>query len=389
MISVEEALQRLLSLVTPLEAEPVPLAQAGGRALAEPIVARRDAPPFRTAMMDGYAVRSAPPGRSLRVIGEAAAGRGFDGRLDEGEAVRIFTGARVPEGAERILIQEDADRSGDQVTPKPEADETPFIRPAGADYRAGARIEGGQVLRPALVALAASFGAAAPLCRPRPDVAILSTGDELVPPGAESGPDGITASNGVGLAALVATLGGRPRILPIARDDADHLAAAIHLARDADLLVTSGGASVGDHDLVAPTLRAAGATIDFHKVAMRPGKPLFAGRMGQTAILGLPGNPVSAMVCGRLFMRPMIRAMLGLPAAEEVTTLSLAASLPPNGSRQHYMRAAREGGLVRALDTQDSGRLTPLAEADTLIVRPPHDPARRAGDPVECLPLDL
>ncbi|MGR3540687.1 MAG: molybdopterin molybdotransferase MoeA [Hasllibacter sp.] len=390
MIPVEEALGRLLALVAPMPSEPVPLIKAGGRALAEPVIATRDNPPFRSAMMDGYAVRGDPAqGTAFEVVGEAAAGRRFDGRVGPGQAVRIFTGAPVPEGADRVVIQEDVTRRGDRITVGAGADVARHVRPLGADFARGDRITPGRRLTPALVALAAAFGAAAPLCARRPEVAILSTGEELVPPGAAAGPDAIFASNGYGIAALVRAAGGVPRLLPIARDDAQHLAAAVRAGAGADVLVTSGGASVGDHDLVAPTLRTLGAEIDFHKVAMRPGKPIMAGRLGRQAVLGLPGNPVSALVCARLLLVPMLARMTGLPTAEERIALPLAAPLEENGPRAHYMRARRTPQGAQTVESQDSGRLGLLASADLLIERPPRDPARQAGDTVRCLPIAL
>ncbi|PRY95057.1 molybdopterin molybdotransferase [Hasllibacter halocynthiae] len=390
MIPFEEARRRLLALVAPLPSEPVPLDRAGGRALAEAVIARRDSPPFRASMMDGYAVSGDPaPGSRLRVVGEAAAGRRHSGPLGSGEAVRILTGAPVPDGADRVLIQEDVERDGHHVVPKRGADRASYVRPAGADFAAGARIEAGQVLSPALVALAAAFGAATLRCAARPEVAILSTGDELTPPGGDPGPDGIFASNAYGLAALVGAAGGRARILPIAADDPDLLAGAIRAGAGADVLVTSGGASVGDRDLVAPTLERLGARLDFHRIAMRPGKPVLAGTLGAQVVLGLPGNPVSAMICGRVFLVPMLRRMLHLPQDDEASGIALVAPLEANGPRTHFMRAVRQDGGVRALGNQDSGRLSPLARADLLIQRPPHDPARRVGDVARCLSIGL
>lgn len=389
MISVEEALEAVLSLAAPLGAEAVPLRRAGGRVLAEPVVAGHDQPPFAASAMDGYAVRpeDARPGAALRLVGEAAAGRPFAGRVEPGTAVRILTGAPVPEGAGRVVIQEEARREGGRVTLAGALGEGANIRPAGGDFRAGARIEAPAWMTPERVALAAAMGCAEPAVARRPAVALLATGDELVPPGEPLGEGQIVASNAYGLAAMVEAEGGEARLLPIARDDRASLEAAFALAQGADLLVTIGGASVGDHDLVAPVAASLGVEMAFHKVAMRPGKPLMAGRLGRLALLGVPGNPVSAMVCGRVFMVPMIRRMLGLDPTARTLALPLAEPLGPNGPRRHYMRARRVGGGVAASERQDSALLSVLALSDLLLVRPPHDPGRGAGERVECLPL--
>ena len=389
VISVEEALEAVLALVNPLEAEAVPLRRAGGRVLAEPILARRDQPPFPASAMDGYAVRSedAVPGAALRLVGEAAAGRPFEGSLAPGTAVRIFTGAPVPEGADRVVIQEDVEREGDRVLLRDGLDPGPHVRPAGGDFAAGARIEPGLRLTPERVALAAAMGCAAPVVARQPVVALMATGDELVPPGEPAGPAQVFASNTHGLAAMVEAEGAEARLLPIARDDRASLRAAFALARGADLVVTVGGASVGEHDLVAPVARELGMDLAFHKVAMRPGKPLMAGRLDGTAMLGLPGNPVSALVTGRVLLLPMIRRMLGLEPAVAIVTLPLAEPLGPNGPRRHYVRARRKGGGVAAFSRQDSSLLSILAGAEFLLVRPPRDRARERGEPVECVPL--
>ena len=389
MISVEEALASVLSLVRTVEAEAVPLRAAAGRVLAEPVVAARDQPPFAASAMDGYAARSADaaPGAALRVVGEAAAGRPFEGRVGPGEAVRIFTGAPVPEGADRIVIQEDVERRGDRAVVGEGLDPGPHIRPAGGDFAAGARIEAPALLTPERIALAAAMGCAAPRVARRPVVALMATGDELVPPGEPPGPGQVVASNAYGLAAMAEAAGAEARLLPIARDDRASLEMGFALARGSDLLVTIGGASVGDHDLVAPVARDLGVALSFHRVAMRPGKPLMAGRLAAMALLGLPGNPVSALVCGRVFMVPAIRRMLGLDPRERTLSLPLAEPLEPNGPRRHYMRARRLDGGVAAAARQDSSLLSVLASADLLILRAPRDPARPAGHRVECLPL--
>lgn len=388
MITVDEALEKLFTLVAPLESEEVPLAEAVGRVLASDVAARRDQPPFAASAMDGYALRAdeAQPGARLKVIGEAAAGHGFDGVTGPGQAVRIFTGAPLPEGASRVIIQEDVTRNGDQITLNDNLDPKPHIRPRGCDFRVGEMMGAPRVLRPADIALLASMNCASVPVTRRPVVALISTGDELVMPGETPGPDQIIASNTFGLKALLEGLGAKARILPIARDTIPSLETAFGLATGADLVVTIGGASVGDHDLVGQVAGQMGMDRAFYKVAMRPGKPLMAGRMGAAAMVGLPGNPVSAMVCGQVFLAPMIRAMLGL-GAQRSSRLSarLAAPLPQNGPREHYMRARLTPEGLVAETRQDSSLLSVLAEADALLVRPVNDPARAAGETVEYL----
>ena len=390
MISVAEAKAALLSLIGPLETEWVALTEAHGRVLSQDLAARRRQPPFDASAMDGYALKSVEvaPGSSFAVIGEAAAGHRFEGRIGPGEALRIFTGGVLPEGADRVVIQEDVHREGSRITLAEGLDTARHVRPAGADFEVGATIAAPLTIRPADVALMAAMNIdRVPVTR-RPTVAILPTGDELVQPGEEPGPDQIVASNSYGLAAMMAELGARPRLLPIARDTLESLTFALDLARGAELLVTIGGASVGDHDLVAPAAARLGLEQSFYKVAMRPGKPLMAGRMGQTAMVGLPGNPVSAMVCGHVFLAPMVRRMLGLTQIEGQTQhLPLSAPAPENGPRMHYMRGVIEEGTVRVAERQDSSLLTVLSGANALVIRPPDDPARSPGDLVEVLPI--
>jgi molybdopterin molybdotransferase len=390
VISVTEALEQLFSLVSPMEAEPVPLAEAAGRVLAEPARARRAQPPFPASAMDGYAVpaEEARPGARFTVVGEAAAGRRFPGHVGPGQAVRIFTGAPVPEGAGRVVIQEDVTREGDSITLNDRLDPQPYIRPAGADFAEGAAHFPRAPLGPADLALLAAMNLDRPLVARRPVVALIATGDELVMPGDAPGPDQIVASNIFGLKALVEANGAAARILPVARDSLPALRFVFELARDADLVVTVGGASVGDHDLVATAAAELGMQQSFYKVAMRPGKPLMAGRLGAVPMIGLPGNPVSAMVCGHVFLVPTLRAMLGLGGAPAPRRAGvMAAELPQNGPREHYMRARLTPEGLAAFERQDSSLLGVLAQADALIVRPPHDPARRAGDAVEWIDL--
>lgn len=390
MITVEEARALLFDLVSPLPAETVILSNAAGRVLAQDVEATRDQPPFEASSMDGYALKSTEVElhAMFKVIGESAAGNRYTGHVGAGQAVRIFTGAPVPEGADFVVIQEDTERRGDLITitdlPGPKTN----IRPAGVDFRAGTKVSAPRQLRAEDVALLAAMNfATVPVTR-KPVVALISTGDELVMPGETPGPDQIIASNTFGLKALLEDAGAHVRILPIARDTVSSLETAFGLAKGADLVVTIGGASVGDYDLVSDVSAGLGMERSFYKIRMRPGKPLMAGRLGQTAMVGLPGNPVSAMVCGYLFLLPMVRRMLG---AEQVLpplrTARLAEPTKENGPREHYMRAILDETGIRACADQDSSLLSVLAQANALLVRAPHDPARPAGDEVRYLPI--
>ncbi len=390
MISVSEALARVLALAAPLPTEAVPLADAAGRVLAEDAVATRAQPPFDASAMDGYALRGAEvaAGASFDVIGEAAAGAGFSGTLGAGQAVRIFTGAPVPEGADHVVIQEDVARDGDRITLLPTLGQGTNIRPKGGDFGAGDRVTAPRRLRPSDLALIAAMNVATLTVIRRPEVAIIGTGDELVMPGTAPGPDQIVASNLFGLKAMIEAEGGRARLLPIARDTNASLKATFALAEGADLVVTIGGASVGEHDLVAGVAQSLGVEMAFHKVAMRPGKPLMSGRMGKTAMLGLPGNPVSALVCGKVFLMPMLRAMQGLPdPIAAPLTATLGTDLPANGPRAHYMRARLVDGTITPFDRQDSSLLSILSEANALLIRQPADGPITRGRDVPYLPL--
>ena len=304
MISVAEALEHLFALVSPLETEYVPLRAAAGRTLSETVQATRTQPPFAASSMDGYALRRAEveADAMFKVIGESAAGHGFQGALKAGQAVRIFTGAPVPKGADFVVIQEDTTRRGDLITLGHDIGDKDNIRPAGGDFTKGTPMQAPRVLRAADIALLAAMNIAVVPVTRKPVVAILATGDELVQPGETPGPDQIIASNSYGLAAMLERAGAAVRLLPIARDTPSSLTTAFGLAKGADLLITIGGASVGDHDLVGPVAAEMGMEQAFYKVAMRPGKPLMAGRLGGMAMIGLPGNPVSAMVCGQIFV---------------------------------------------------------------------------------------
>ncbi|HBR42301.1 MAG TPA: molybdopterin molybdenumtransferase MoeA [Sulfitobacter pontiacus] len=390
MISVSDALSHLFDLVTATEVEAVPLRQAAGRVLARDVVATRTQPPFAASSMDGYALRQTEvePDAMFKVIGEAAAGHRFDGVVKAGQAVRIFTGAPVPEGADFVVIQEDTTRRGDLIMLGHDIGPKTNIRPAGGDFHAGDTMDAPRLLRPADIALLASMNVAMVPVYAKPRVAIIATGDELVQPGEVPNPDQIIASNTYGLAALLEQHGAQCRMIPIARDTVPSLTQAFIMAQDADLIITIGGASVGDHDLVAPVAAPMGMEQSFYKVAMRPGKPLMAGRLRDVPMIGLPGNPVSAMVCGTVFVVPVLRKMLGLPAAPAARVdLPLGVDLPANGPREHYMRAMVRDGAVLPEDNQDSSLLGILSRADVLMVRPPHDGPRAAGEIIGCIPL--
>jgi molybdopterin molybdotransferase len=390
MITVDAALDHLFALSAPLPVETVPLTQAFGRHLAQDVTATRDQPPFAASAMDGYAVRRADvvPGAVLQVIGEAAAGHALVATVTQGQAARIFTGAPLPAGTDHVVIQEDVTRAGDTITLGADLEIKSYVRPAGADFRIGDQIKAPRVLTPADIALLASMNIAQVPVTRRPVVAIIATGDELVQPGETPGPDQIIASNSFGLAAMVQSLGAHPRLLPIARDNIPALELAFDLAADADLIVTIGGASVGDHDLVGQVAQAKGMQQAFYKIAMRPGKPLMAGRMGDAVMIGLPGNPVSAMVCGHVFLAPVVRYMLGQKAAPAPRSSAvLAAPIGPNGPREHYTRAHIGPDGVTIFERQDSALLTVLANANCLAVRPVNDAARAAGDKIEIITL--
>jgi molybdopterin molybdotransferase len=399
LLSVEEALQRILSGVEPTPAESVPITATAGRTLASPLGARLTQPPFDASAMDGYAMRAADIGRlpaTLTVIGQAAAGHPFAGSVGPGQAVRIFTGAAVPSGADAIVIQEDVVRDEASISVREGTSEGSHIRTKGFDFRAGdALLEAGRRIGPREVSLAAAMGYGELPVRRRPRIAVLATGDELVQPGGSLAPGQIIASNHLGVAALAEANGGEARLLGIARDTRESLDTHIAKAADADVIVTIGGASVGDHDLVAPVLEARGMALAFWKIAMRPGKPLMFGRLGQARVLGLPGNPVSAIVCSRVFLVPLIHALLGRPdQGQGLRPARTAVALEANGPRSHYMRATSQAGRdglpeVTPVRSQDSSLLAPLALADCLLVRPVGAPAAPAGCPVSILPLDF
>lgn len=397
LIPVEEARARILDALAPVPAETIGLDRAVGRVLAADATARRTQPPGALSAMDGYALRAADVAQvpvRLEVIGEAAAGSAFAGRIEPGQAVRIFTGAPLPAGADAVVIQEDTTGENGWVEVHATVAPGRHVRPEGIDFRAGdVGLCAGTLLTPQDIALAAAMNLPWLSVRRRPRVALLSTGDELVRPGEPIGPDQIVSANAPALAALVRAAGGEPLDLGIAPDRPEAIRDHARGAAGADLLVTIGGASVGAHDLVQPALAEMGLAVAFWRIAMRPGKPLMFGRLGAIPVLGLPGNPVSALVCALVFLRPALWRLLGRSDAAEICESALLGrDLPANDRRQDYLRARRtrdaQGrAVVTPCELQDSSVLSVLAAADCLLIRPPHAPAAAAGSAVPILPL--
>lgn len=398
LLPVEEAKSRILDGAQPTTVEEVALRNAFGRVLAADVHARITQPPFNSSAMDGYAVRVADVTNApatLRVVGEAPAGAAYHGTVGPGEAVRIFTGAPVPDGADTIVIQENTQVSGSSVdvlqSPKPEQ----FVRPRGLDFAEGeALLRAGTRLGSREIALAAAMNHPSLSVHRKPKVAILPTGDELVAPGGTPAPDQIISSNNYGMAAFVERYGGAALDLGVVADTASALEGALRGVSDADILITLGGASVGKHDLVQHALTNAGMTLDFWKIAMRPGKPLIYGRLGNTRVLGLPGNPVSTFVCAAIFLRPLLGALLGRPDEDQPMLATLGADMSENDERQDYMRATIETApdgtrTATPFAKQDSSMLRTLAEADGFIVRPPFDKPRTAGETIEIMISDF
>jgi molybdopterin molybdotransferase len=394
MISVEEARDRILADLQPTPAEIVALADAWSRVTAAPVTARLTQPPAVVSAMDGYALRAADStlGTVLHLIGAAPAGHPFEGTIAQGQAVRLFTGSVVPKGADAILLQEDATAAGTEVTVNEAVTAGRHIRRAGQDFAAGdAVVPAGRRLTARDIGLAAAANHPWLAAHRRPRVAILATGDEIAMPGEPIPPGGIVSSNSHALAALVRAAGGEPVVLPVAADTREAVAA---VADGMDLLVTTGGASVGDHDLVIESLKTRGLKLDFWQIAMRPGKPLLFGRLGPVPVLGLPGNPVSAMVCSILFLLPALSRLCGLPAAPPPTVRAIAgAALRANDHRADHLRATvridPEGRIVATpFPVQDSAMLRRLALADALILRAPNAPALPEGGEVTVIRLD-
>ena len=397
MISVEEARARILDALRAEPAEIVALANAWNRVTAEHVTARLTQPPADVSAMDGYALRAMDGviDADLRVIGAAPAGHPFDGQVGPGEAIRLFTGSVFPTGADAILLQEDATRRGDRVRVNDAAVAGRHIRRAGQDFAAGdVVIRAGRRLtaRDIGLAAAANYPWLSVHCRPR--VAILATGDEIAMPGEPIPPGGIVSSNSHALAALVQAAGGEAIILPVARDQEAAISAVADTVVGMDMLVTTGGASVGDHDLVIAALKARGMTLDFWQIAMRPGKPLLFGQLGVTPVLGLPGNPVSALVCAILFLLPALARLSGLAdASPPVSSAFLGTPLKQNDRRADHLRAAlhidEDGRLVvTPFPVQDSAMLRRLASADALVLRAPNAPALPEGAEVRIIRLD-
>ena len=391
MISVADALARCLALAALTDTEILPLRRAYNRVMARAATAQLTQPPFDASAMDGYALgRAAETGDSFTVIGESGAGHAFQAAIAPHQAIRIFTGAPLPEGAVSVVIQEEIIRDGDQITLKVTAKSGDNIRPRGQDFALGQALSP-RLLLPNDLALLAAMNVPEVTVRRRPIVALMASGDELVMPGETPGPDQIIASNTFALAAMVEAAGGDARVLPIARDTEASLRTVFSLTEGADLIVTIGGASVGDHDLVGKVATDLGLERAFWQIAMRPGKPLMAGKVLGIPMLGLPGNPVSAIVCGHLFMVPMLKAMLGLPPKPQILKARLGSDQPANGPRDHYMRARLtvENGqpTVTAFQRQDSALLTILTEANALLIRPLGDGPRLVGEMVNYIAI--
>lgn len=398
MISVEEARGRIVAALAALPAETIGVADGLGRVLAEDLHARVTQPPAAVSAMDGYAVRAADIATvpvTLTRVGEAPAGGAYSGKVAPGQCVRIFTGGPLPDGTDTIVIQENVTAEGDRITVQESAPRGRYVRPAGLDFKAGeAGLPAGRVLTVRDIGLAAAMNRPWLRVARKPRVAIISTGDEVVMPGDPIGPNQIVSSNGLALAAFVTAWGGEPIQLGTVPDSAEALQHLAQGARGADLLVTSGGVSVGDHDLVRSALGAKGLTVDFWQIAMRPGKPLMFGHIGETPVLGLPGNPVSSLVCSIVFLRPALAAMLGIrePLKDQRSSAVLGSDLEANDRRADFLRATltidSEGRPVATpFERQDSSMLRTLAKADCLVLRAPNAPPARVGDRVEIIPL--
>ena len=391
MQSVAAARSRILAALSATPPETVALAEAAGRVLARPVDARLTQPPSAVSAMDGYAVRAADSvlNARLRVVGQAPAGHPFAGQVAPGEAVRIFTGAFIPNGADSILLQEDATAEADMVLVREAVTPGRWVRPAGLDFATGENLlAAGRKLTARDIGLAAAANHPWLAVHRRPRIGILATGDEIALPGDPLPMGGIVSSNAHALAAMLRAAGAEAVILPIAPDDADAIATLAQGARGCDMLVTTGGASVGEHDLVQKALVPGGFALDFWKIAMRPGKPLIWGRLGETPMLGLPGNPVSALVCAVVFLLPAVAVMAGLPAAATPSEAALAgADLAANDQREDYLRCTLDGEVATPFSRQDSSMLKTLARADALLIRAPHAAPLPAGSAVRIIRL--
>lgn len=396
LLPVDDALHAILARVPAVTSEQVALTEANGRVLTAPVIAGHDQPPFDASAMDGYAMRAEDviEGARLRVIGTSQAGASYGGGVHRGEAVRIFTGAPVPPGADTVIMQEEAVRDGDFVHFTAPARLGHSVRPKGNDFSTGqSLIRAGTRLTPMQIAVAAAANQASLTVARRPSIALLATGDELVLPGTPLGPDQIVASNSFGLSAMLAPYARQVTDHGIVSDDASQLRARLQgiLMAEPDVLVTTGGASVGEHDLVQDILKGLGVSLDFWRINMRPGKPLMFGTHGRTLVFGLPGNPVSAMVTAMVFIKPALRAWVG-HAEPAQWRLPLAGPTPPNSGRRHFMRAqlvaGPDGMQALPISQTDSGHTSSLGAADLLVVQMENDPGQPIGALVEAILID-
>ncbi|MAR18131.1 MAG: molybdopterin molybdenumtransferase MoeA [Rhodobacteraceae bacterium] len=393
MISVEDALKKIFRILPKNGNEKISLLNACGRVLAKDVLAKNDQPPFSTSAMDGYVISDPTPrvGSSYNLVGEVSAGSTFSGVLGNGEAIRIFTGAPIPVGGKRVIIQENMVIKYNTVTINELNGNETFIRKIGSDFKSGQIFETPKVLTPFHLSLIASMNSSEVTVYKKPTVAIISTGDELVIPGEKRSASQIISSNSFGIYSRLVLAGANPRLLPIAKDTESSLKSILELAMGSDIIVTVGGASVGDYDLVKKVLKTAGMKTEFEKVAMRPGKPLFAGKLNKSAVVGLPGNPVSSLICTEIFLVPAINHFLNMSSnSREVINVKSAKTIPKNGPREHYMRANYDTltKLVSVEDRQDSSLLSVLVNSNSLVVRKPNSPQIKKGQLVPTILLN-
>ncbi len=398
LLPVDEARARILKGVKPLPPETVKLEMALGRVLAKAVMAKRDQPPFAGSAMDGYAVRAEDVTTvpvQLALIGTSAAGRAYSGTLRPGTAVRILTGAPLPKGADAVVIQENTSRVGPLLTVLQPSSPGKHVRRPGLDFAAGDElVPANHKLGPRDIGLLSAGNAATVSVRRKPRIVVFATGDELILPGQKPRPDQIVSSNSHALQALAESFGAEVINLGIVRDTLKATIAAVRKGLDADILISTGGASVGDTDFVQEAFKACGVKIDFWKIAIRPGKPFMHGRRGKTHVMGLPGNPVSALITARIFLKPLIAAMQGFPTEEPETLARLTAAMPANDGRQDYVRAALSVAAdgtrtVTPFAAQDSSMQRTLQQSQALIIRPPEAPAAPANSLVPVLILDF
>ena len=393
MINVEDALKKIFRILPKNGNEKISLLKACGRVLAKDVLAKNDQPPFSTSAMDGYVISDPAPrvGSSYNLVGEVSAGSTFSGVLGNGEAIRIFTGAPIPVGGKRVIIQENMVIKYNTVTINELNGNETFTRKIGSDFKSGQIFETPKVLTPFHLSLIASMNSSEVTVYKKPTVAIISTGDELVIPGEKRSASQIISSNSFGIYSRLVLAGANPRLLPIAKDTESSLKSILELAMGSDIIVTVGGASVGDYDLVKKVLKTAGMKPEFEKVAMRPGKPLFAGKLNKSAVVGLPGNPVSSLICTEIFLVPAINHFLNMSSnSREVINVKSAKTIPKNGPREHYMRANYDTltKLVSVEDRQDSSLLSVLVNSNSLVVRKPNSPQIKKGQLVPTILLN-